>query len=73
MAKYQNRVWIGKGVLKVGSKLIGEGEPIPSEVDEDRVKELVALGCIGKAPVEKVEPSKDAVDPDLAAIVGKKK
>jgi len=69
MAKSKNYVWIGKGVLRVGKKLIGQNEPIPEAVTDERVKELIALGCIGEKPVEKVKPEK--VDEDLKKIVTK--
>jgi hypothetical protein len=43
--------WIGKGVLKVGSKLIGYGEEIPEgKLEEERIQQLIKKGNIGDVP-----------------------
>jgi len=60
-------VWIGKGVLKVGSKdkvkYIGYGEEIPSSIDKKVLDSFIKKGVIGESKeIKKVEPKKVVKD-----------
>jgi hypothetical protein len=54
--------WIGKGVLKVGDKLLKHGDNIPKNFDKKRLKKFKTQGLIG-AIIEPVEAEKDDSKP----------
>jgi hypothetical protein len=53
--------WLGKGLLKVGGKLVETGKPFnPDDLDKDRLKQWKKDGLVGEAPFQQSDsPNND--------------